>query len=240
MKHLYAFVQFFLFNRFPRIYKLLYFFYKRVSDKDLRKWMEDNIEEGMTVLDIGGNIGDTADYLSKLVGEKGKVYSFEPDPTNFKHLITNIDGLENVIAENVAVGDKNTKIQLYINDSLNVDHQTYDSGEGRESIEVQCVTIDEYLKGKKVDFIKIDVQGFDYHAMLGAKETLRNNDIRIIGEFWPYGLLKAAVQPKEYLDLLTGLGYKVELEDGALDKEKESDLDYYTNFLAEKNEKATL
>jgi FkbM family methyltransferase len=235
MRTLFALAQLILFRKFPRIYKPMYFLYKRISDRELYRWMDENIKEGMVVVDVGANIGDNATYLSKKVGPTGKVYSFEPDPTNFEYLKRIVKGLDNVVIENVAVGSKNEMIKLYLNDDLNVDHQTYDSGEGRRTIEVQSITLDKYLNGQEVDFLKIDIQGYDYQAMLGATETLkRSKDIKVIGEFWPYGLIKAGTQPSEYLDFLHGHGFKVDFEEKALNKEMESNLDYYTDFLAEK------
>ena len=57
------------------------------------------IKPGMRVLDLGANIGFYTVLFSKLVGENGKVFAFEPDPKNFKYLEGNIKTLHNVIVE---------------------------------------------------------------------------------------------------------------------------------------------
>lgn len=69
----------------------------------------------MTVLDTGGNIGYFTLLASKLVGKHGKVYVFEPDPTNFKYLRKNIEinKIENIILINKCVSNEERILTLY-------------------------------------------------------------------------------------------------------------------------------
>ena len=73
--------------------------------------MKDNIKKGDVVIDCGANIGYYSLLFSKLVGDSGKVFAFEPDPTNFSLLQKNLkeNNIKNVIALNLAVSDKNEK-----------------------------------------------------------------------------------------------------------------------------------
>lgn len=59
------------------------------------------VRHGMTVIDLGANIGYYTLIASKLVGESGKVYAFEPEPDNFNILVKNINinNLKNVVVE---------------------------------------------------------------------------------------------------------------------------------------------
>ncbi|NTW21958.1 FkbM family methyltransferase [Candidatus Falkowbacteria bacterium] len=192
------------------LYKPLYFMYKRFSDRDKIAFLRDKINPGMTVVDIGANIGFYTILLSKLVGKTGKVYAFEPEKRNFDLLKKYAAGLDNVVLIDKAVGEKTGKIKLYKSKDLNVDHQTYDIGEGRTIEEIDCVAIDDFLADQpKVDFIKIDIQGYDFFAIKGMAKILAGNSLSIIGEFWPYGLEKAGVAPEEYLDFLKSLGYRL-------------------------------
>lgn len=223
---------------FP-IYKILYFLYKRFSDRSEIKLLNSKIQRGMNIVDIGGNVGFYAILFSKLTGESGKVHVFEPDVTNFTHLKSNIRGLRNVVTNNCAVGETSETIRLYRSRDLNVDHQTYDSEENRPYTEVKCVSLDDYFRnGETVDFIKLDIQGFDYFAVKGMTETIRRSKkVKIFGEFWPYGLQKAGVNPREYLGLLRESGFKIEMPQ-TLNKndymEKVDDKSFYTNFYGEK------
>ena len=66
---------------------------------------------------------------------------------------------------------------------MNVDHRTYDTNEAREKIIIKMVNLDQYLGPKKIDFIKMDIQGFEYQALLGMKELLSaNQHIKLVME----------------------------------------------------------
>lgn len=125
---------------FFSIYNPLYFFYKRITDKEIIAWLSERIQSGMKVVDIGGNIGFYSILFSYLVGEHGVVHVFEPDTVNFKHLKGNTKGLKNVVINNYAIAERSGMIRLFRSDGLNVDHQTYDIGENRSYIEVPCIT----------------------------------------------------------------------------------------------------
>src|SRR5690606_12592032 len=111
-------------NCFP-IYNYTYSRFKRKSDVSEINVLKNLVKEGHHVLDIGGNIGFYARLLSNLVGHNGKVYSFEPEKTNFKYLQKNTAELKNVKLFNSAVSDKKGILKVYTSKLLNVDHRTY-------------------------------------------------------------------------------------------------------------------
>ena len=196
---------------FP-LYKKMYSVFKNKQDAFEIELLKKHIKPGDTVLDIGANIGFYATILSDIVGEKGKIHCFEPDTTNFNHLKKTTSSYKNIIINNKAVGPKTEKIKIYTSKELNVDHRTYKPEEYDAEIEIDAVSIDDYIKGAKVDFIKMDIQGFEMEAMKGMKETLKNNPkVKMISEFWPYGLRKAGSSVTEYFNLLTNLNFKIEI-----------------------------
>ena len=145
-----------LFEHYHFIYKPLYFFYKKISDRQKIALFKNIIKPGMRVLDLGANIGFYTVLFSKLVGENGKVFAFEPDAKNYKYLEENTKTLYNVTIEKKAVSDKTGKINFYISKDLNVDHQSYDSREGRDCEEADAIALDDYfLDNAKIDVIKI-------------------------------------------------------------------------------------
>ena len=78
-------------NVFP-VYNILYPIFKKWQDAYEIELLKRFIKKGDTVLDIGANIGFYAEILSDLVGPAGKIYSFEPDPQNLKHLKKKVGG----------------------------------------------------------------------------------------------------------------------------------------------------
>jgi len=228
-----------LYKKYYFLYKPIYFFYKKISDKSKISFLKKRVHTGMQVLDIGANIGFYTILLSKLVGENGKVYAFEPDETNFKHLKANTQHLKNVVINQLAVGEKTETLKLYYSDELNVDHQTFDSGENRPFVEINATSIDNYFEKKiPIDFVKLDIQGYDYYAVKGMVQTIEKSPkITIFGEFWPYALRKAGVNYQQYLDLLQQTNFKVKVFDEEPNNNydhKVKDKNYYTDFLATK------
>lgn len=181
----------------------------------------------MTVLDIGANIGYYSRFFANSVGVNGNIIAFEPDKTNFNHLKKNVKDFNNIEIVNKAVGERTGIVKLYQSKELNVDHQTYDSGEDREVVNVEMIAVDDLVgNNKQVDFIKIDIQGYDFFALKGMEKTIKNSSrIAIFGEFWPYALNKAGVKPKDYIDFLKDMGFKLQI----FNLEKETDFDKYIN-----------
>lgn len=193
------------------VYYPLYTAWKAFSDRRERRLFRQLIQPGMTVVDVGANIGIYTRYFSRLAGPRGQVHAFEPAPPNFKRLHENACHLSNASLNHAAVGDHRGTIKLYFSDEMNVDHRTFDSGDGRQSIDVPVLSLDDYFPlGQGVDLIKIDVQGYELSVLLGARRILsENRDIKILMEFWPYGLSKASVAPSDVIELLKSLGFSI-------------------------------
>lgn len=164
------------------------------------------IRKGDIVLDIGANIGYYTLIFANLVGPEGKVFAFEPDPGNFALLEKNVEanGYHNVILVNKAVSNKNGKIKLYLSDDIG-DHRIYDSGDGRKSVEIEAIRLDDYFKqgNSRVNFIKMDIQGAEWEAIQGMNLLLqKNKDLKVITEFSPKLLRISGIRPEDYLGLL--------------------------------------
>lgn len=212
-------------NLFP-VYNIVYPVFKRRQDKQEIALLHQYIRKGDVVLDIGANIGFYTKILSGLVGDTGKVYAFEPDARNFSHLSKNAGHLKNVELINKAVSDHSGKIMLYQSDLLNVDHKTYPTGDATHATEIDCIKADDAVADKKVDFIKIDIQGFEYFAFLGMKEIFAANpDIRIITELYPYGLNNSGISVAQFIGLVREQGFYVyKMTDNGLEILRETDI----------------
>ena len=172
------------------------------------------IQPGDTVLDIGANIGYFTLLFAQLVGEQGRVYAFEPDPTNFHILRRNIErnGLKNVVPEQKAVSSRTGKIRLFSDKTNRGDNRTFDPGDGRDSVEVDAVSLDEYFSNivLKINFIKIDIQGGELAAVQGMRSLLRGRErLSMISEFWTFGLERSGGSAADYLHLLIELGFRL-------------------------------
>jgi len=231
-----------LFNRlyhgcFP-LYRVLYFLYKHLSDRDKIGLITRHAKPGMFALDIGANIGFYTILLSRSVGKNGTVYAFEPEENNFNHLKRLTIKLTNLKLVKAACGEKSGMSYLHKSEDLNVDHHLYENTEVREKVGVRMVSVDEYLKNERggIGFVKIDVQGYDCFVLKGMKETLgRSDNAIIIGELWPYGLRQAGSSAEEYLSELSRLGFIVEILSKDNPKDWSSyagDRSFYCDFIA--------
>ncbi len=166
------------------------------------------IKSGDIVIDIGAHIGYYTLIAAHLVGNKGKVYAFEPDSKNFGILKRNIEenGYKNVILVNKAVTDFSRETNLFLNNENTGDHRIYNSEDKRKSVTVRTVTLDEFFrnKAKRVDLIKMDIQGSEMRAFKGGQKIIKmNKNIIIFTEFWPQGLELSGNSAEEYVRLLT-------------------------------------
>ena len=113
--------------------------------------------------------------------------------------------LSNVRLSQAAVGERSGESKLYISNKLNVDHRVYQADkDSRRAIPTEMVTLNDYFKpGQRVDLIKIDIQGYELHALRGANRVLADNpNAKLVLEFWPYGLKQAGANWIELIDNL--------------------------------------
>src|SRR6184192_1591404 len=191
-------------HAFP-IYRPLYAAYKTYADRAERELLRKILFQGAVVVDVGANIGIYSRFLSRCVGPTGLVHSFEPSPDNFRRLCAATRDLSNVRLTQAAVGERSGECKLYVSDKLNVDHRAYKAdGDSRRAIPTEMVTLNDYFKpGQRVDLIKIDIQGYELHALRGANRVLADNpNAKLLLEFWPYGLKQAGANWIELIDTL--------------------------------------
>jgi FkbM family methyltransferase len=168
-----------------------------------------NVRDGMTVLDIGANIGFHTLILAKLVGKTGKVFAFEPSQRLFDILHKNIkhNQFSNITAIKSAVSNQNGKTKLFINEHSNCNNKLFDNGSDKYE-EVDLLTIDTYLKGEtKIDFIKIDIEGAEALAFQGMMETIKKWKPIIYSEFVPRNIKRYGTHAKDMLESLEQVGY---------------------------------
>jgi len=128
-------------------------------------------------VEIGSHIGTLTVKLSKVVS---KVYAFEPMKATYNTLVDNLElnNCDNVIHHEKGCGDENKKVRVkWISDNnaggtgLEGGYLTKDSNIDCDII-VDVVTLDS-LKLEKIDYMKIDAEGYEELVIKGAKETIQ-------------------------------------------------------------------
>jgi FkbM family methyltransferase len=194
-------------HAFP-VYRLCYRAFKAYADQAERRLLRTVLSAGSVVVDAGANIGIYSQFLSRCVGPTGIVHSFEPSPENFNRLRSAVRNLANVRLSQTALGECSRSAELYLSDKLNVDHRTYATkGDSRRAVKIDIVALDDFFEpGQRVDLIKMDIQGYELHALRGANRVLADNPTaKLLLEFWPYGLKQAGAN---WMDLVATLESK--------------------------------
>jgi FkbM family methyltransferase len=187
--------------------------YRDAYEQYETKLFEQSITEGMTVVDIGANIGYYTLLAANLSGNKGKVFAFEPEPNNYALLVRNIElnDYRNVTPIRMAVSSRIGEASLFLNRETGA-HGFLPDREGVVGITtVETTSLDEYFKGREhpIDVIKIDVEGSELEVLAGMQNIISHNkNISIFTEFWPLGLEKCGSPPREYWDKLIKSGFK--------------------------------
>lgn len=146
-----------------------------VSNFVVQQYRYDSIVEpklGDITFDIGAYVGDTALWFSKAVGPKGKVYAFEPEPSNFEKLKAHLERnkVTNIIPLQLALSENEGEMHVSSGGSFSTIIQ---AGTGTS---VEVTTIDRFVEANKlprVDFIKMDVEGHELKVLAGARETIK-------------------------------------------------------------------
>lgn len=185
-------------------------------EQDTFLFSQSLIHPGMTIVDLGAHIGLYSLLAANLVGQKGRVYAFEPLPSNYALLLKNIstNGYEDIIkGVNKAVSDKPDPVSLFLGERDSGENSMYAvPGVGTESVVVTATTLDNFFNSEgwpAVDLIKMDIEGAEKAALDGMKELVkRNQSLKLIIEFNPGLQAAAGVSNEEFFDTLTGVGFQ--------------------------------
>jgi FkbM family methyltransferase len=171
---------------------------------------------GMAVVDVGANIGYFTMLSASIVGPTGFVLAVEPNAANARLLEASrrLNGFVMVTVAQLAAG---RSVGLL---ALNTSHSngtTSDPSEDAAQLfaatTVPSVPLDLLAPpGRTIDLVKVDVEGAEYNALLGASHMLARDMPRIISEFSP-NLMPgiSGIDGPEYLRWLFGLGYSVSI-----------------------------
>ena len=182
---------------------------------------EKHLKKDMSVLDLGANIGFYSLLARSIVGQNGRVFSFEPFPENIWLLRKSIseNHFTNVFTSQTAVSDKSGTSVLYLSPDACSEHSMLDldfksDDKHKKDINVQAVSVDDYFEKNcldtKIDFIKMDIEGSEFRALNGMKKTLSENPtIMMMTEFWPNGFKKDNKDPQEFLEELSDMGFEI-------------------------------
>jgi FkbM family methyltransferase len=169
-------------------------------------------QPGTGVLDVGAHVGYFSLLFSVKVGERGRVYTIEPNPGNLMKIRAMVEAnqLRNITVFPFAASDAAGEVQ-FITESTGQMGHILDAASSKERsgvVTVQSVRIDDLDRQHgfgKIDLIKMDIEGAEAKALEGMKDLIGRSKPIIICEWHP------AVAGSDYQARFQRLGYTCEL-----------------------------
>jgi FkbM family methyltransferase len=178
--------------------------YDAAYEAHVFKEFRERVESGMTVLDVGANIGVFSVHASK---RGASVIAVEALASNAKLLLDNAERHNvNIELHPLAASDRHGYARLVLGESLNA---AIGSADGNV---VATAPLDTLVGGRNIDVLKIDVEGHEYRAILGGWELLKRSKPVVFTEYSPsMQQTNSGVHGMDYLALFLQLGYAVHL-----------------------------
>ncbi len=185
--------------------------------------VDEILRPGMTVLDVGAHVGYYACRAARLVGPRGRVYAVEPMPMNRRLLKRNLAlrRLSWVVVLPVAASDQEGEQLLYLNAANSGDNRLAAHEDAGLQVRVRTACLDHLIPSAAViHFIKMDVQGWEVHALRGMVRLIAANPrVVLLIEAWPSGLARAGSRIEELVAFCQHAGlspYLIDAASGAL------------------------
>lgn len=166
------------------------------------------------VIDVGANIGWHSLTLSKAC--QPTILAFEPDPFNQSLLQENIaiNHLEKIHVHGVALSNQSGMQTLYLYKTYNMGrHSLIRQHNSVKTIEVPVIRLDDLLAREGLDqrpikLLKIDIEGYEYMAMQGARQALLRCE-HLLTEFTPDLMKQEGQDPMDYIRLIRDAGFDI-------------------------------
>lgn len=194
--------------------------YANAFEREERDLLDQIITPGLTVLDIGANLGFYTCLFARKAGPAGRVVSFEPTPSTFGLLEQNVrlNGLDGIVeCRNCGLSDKEGIAHMSVfsegkdvYNSFRAD-DAHNDGPVPDIIEVATTTLDQCLDTldvKRGCFIKIDVEGFEHQVIMGGRNHLQDmENVSLMVELYEPLSRRFGCSPLQTLDVLGSWGF---------------------------------
>jgi len=220
----------------PKIIKIKYGFKLKVAKRDKsdiqyflwkdKCYEEENSEKVLQLLkpnnvaiDVGANIGYFSCLFAQIVGPQGKVIAFEPESKNFDLLKHNVklNNFDNVSCYKMAISDQNAETKIYISEEHCELHSLIEQPNAEYQI-ISTQSLDSFvmdndlLRGKSIDLVKIDAEGYELKVLKGMKNLLSKGNVEnIFIEYSPHRIIATKDDPLEFFEIFKNIEHEVEI-----------------------------
>jgi len=226
-----------------------YYFENEVTEQLL---VRNFVHPGMTVFDIGSNVGDYSVLFSKIVGAKGKVYAFEATGSTYSKLQQRIlqEKCRNISVFHNAVYSENKQIEFNefpeeysVWNSIGTPKMLNPDGSGEyvpivNTEVVEAISLDSFCQEhniEKIDYLKVDVEGAESDVLQGASQLLKNQAVKFIQFEISQKMLEGLNRDAKFtFDILNKNGYECHRisPNGEIGEEVSNSNSFYENYIA--------
>lgn len=179
--------------------------FDRVTNGEHRL-LREIIPHSDVIFDIGANTGSYSQDILDI--KKVSIHAFEPDPRAFEKLKE-----KSVRANDCAIGKEPGRMTLNLHKNktvLNSLLNIHSDADLSSKAEVKIDTVDNYAEANnvnRIDFMKIDVEGYEFFVLQGAREMLRRKAVDFIQFEFSGATVSSRAFLKDFIDFFTDLGY---------------------------------
>jgi FkbM family methyltransferase len=184
-------------------------------ERDVVRLLKKIVKPGMTIIDVGANIGYIAAIAAKLTGSQGQVFAFEPNPNCYALLAKNLRPFSHAHAYRSAIGERSEVLPFYLSGDAAEDgwgSLQRQPGAVRPIIDVSVDSIDSFASNaglQRIEVIKLDIEGNEMRALRGARSVIERDHPAIISELNPACLARDGHTPNDVTLFLAELGYSI-------------------------------
>lgn len=176
-------------------------FLKAAYDAKHPQYFDKNIvscDQNEVFVDCGGFTGDTAETFIQQFGSYKHIYVYEPEQDNIQTCRDNLKEYDNITVRQCGVGEKSDVLSMEGGGSSS---SFMKSQQASNSVGIQIISLDEDIQ-EPITFLKMDIEGFEVPALLGAKRHIRDDfpklaicTYHIVSDMWEIPRLIDTIRP---------------------------------------------
>ena len=198
----------------------------RLYESETSQFLGAVLGPGDAFIDVGAHVGYFSMLAAALVGPTGRVISFEPDTSNYAHLLEHVEknSAGQVLPVPLAVGATPSVAEFFVNDDNDGGHGLWEVGthpfnarsrETRRTRKVFLTTLDDFvgsIGSRRVKAIKIDAEGSEVAVLSGARTLLESHEVPfVVAEINRFALTAMGTSEATLRGMMTQLGYETYL-----------------------------
>jgi FkbM family methyltransferase len=189
-------------------------YYSGTFEAKTERLIESSVRPGMTTIDIGANFGYHTFRLAQCVGTQGRVLAVEPMAEAWQRLLANaqLNDFPQIAYRQVGLSDA----ELGVTSVAFRSHYDIDGSRSIAEEDVRITTVDSLVAEEgldQVDFVKLDVDGYEGKVLRGARATLEQWHPDVLFEISPGMMDEQDDRAEDLIAFLEGLGYRLVDED---------------------------